>query len=181
MTNAVKQEFLKQYQHVHEAFVRYCASRAYGLLEVEDLVQETILITLEGFEKIKDKTRLLSYMIGIANNLAKRYGRRRKFKAHWEEEVIEQMEAQLKDAALAVDIHYLHQAIQQLTADQRDAILLFYISGLSIKEIAELQYASESAVKTRLSRGRTELKRLLADEEHPVPLSKRLAIYASLF
>ncbi|MEN0050290.1 MAG: RNA polymerase sigma factor [Bacteroidota bacterium] len=181
MTNIAKQEFLAQYQQVHEAFVRYCASRAYGLLEVEDLVQETILATLEGFEKIKDQSRLLAYMIGIANNLTKRYSRRRKFKANWEEETIEKMEAQLKDAALAVDIHYLHQAIQQLGADQRDAILLFHISGLSVKEVAELQQVSEGAVKTRLSRGRTELKRLLADETHPIPLSKRLAIYASLF
>ena len=180
MNATIKSTFLKEYQALHEPFVRYCASRSYGLLETEDLVQESILIALENFEKIKNADRLLAYLIGIANNLTKRYSRRQKFSGHWQEEQVAKLESKLGDAELSLDIHYLHQAIQQLPAAQREAVLLFHISGLSIKELADLQQSSESAVKTRLSRARATLKKILVDEDHHVPLSKRLAIYASV-
>lgn len=76
MTGDIHQEFLTLYTPLHDRFTRYCSSNAYGLMETEDLVQETILCTLQQFERIHDKNKLLWYMIGVANNIVKNQLRR---------------------------------------------------------------------------------------------------------
>jgi len=55
----------------------------------------------------------------------------------------------------------LYHALSLLKGDQREAILLFYFSGLQIKEIADVLGVSESNVKVLLFRGRESLKKLL--------------------
>ena len=45
---------------------------------------------------------------------------------------------------------------------ERTAILLFYLEGYSIKEIAEIIDSSQDAVKQQLSRGRAHLKDMLS-------------------
>lgn len=180
MENKNHQLFLQQYEAIHPAFVRYCRSRAFGITETEDLVQESILIALQQFDQIRQQDHLLGYLIGVVNNIIRKKKRRLKFKGNWEDKVMEQLQSKLPDPALAPDIHFLLKAIEQLSEKQKEAILLFEISGLSIKEVAVIQQSSEGATKTRLSRARQELKTLLADEQSSVPLSKRLAIYASI-
>ncbi len=178
------EEFLQWYQPIHASFARYCSSRAYGWMEGEDLVQEAVLATLEAFYRIEKKEKLLSFMIGVVNNILKNRFRRAKFRAEWKEEVLEKMESRIGDPELALDIHYLHKCIDQLPENQKEALLLFEISGFSIKELALIQNTSPGAVKTRLSRARKTLQEMLNEgsiSSKKMPLSKRLAIYASLF
>ena len=51
----------------------------------------------------------------------------------------------------------LHKALSYLPELQREALILFEITGYSIKEIMEIQKSGSSAVKQRLARGRKEL------------------------
>ena len=180
MNNNPHEAFLQWYQPVHEQFVRYCSSRAFALMETEDLVQESILQTLQAFYRIEDKQNLLGFMIGVANNLVRQQKRRLKFKGQWDESTLEKLEARTNDPEVALDIHYLLKALQQLPEKQRESLVLFEISGFKVREISEIQQCSEGAVKTRLSRARHQLKELLQEDGRPMPLSKRLAIYASI-
>ncbi|MEM1321516.1 MAG: RNA polymerase sigma factor [Bacteroidota bacterium] len=174
------QEFLDWYQPLHEQFVRYCSSRSYGVIETEDLVQEVILAALEGFAKVRDKERLLGYMIGVANNMIRNKKRRLKFRGDWDQQAFEKLESQQLDPEVALDIHYLLKAIEQLPEKQKEALLLFEVSGFSIREISQIQGASEAAIKTRLSRCRKKLKTLLAEDQRPMSMAQRLAIFSSL-
>lgn len=182
MATQTHQEFLDWYQPIHEAFTRYCSSRAYAWMETEDLVQEAILATLRNYARIRDKEKLLGYMIGITNNILKNQWRKKQREANWDEKALARMESQIGNPELAMDIHDLHKAIQALSETQKTAILLFEISGFSIKEIAAIQETSEGAVKTRLSRARANLKKMLHAEEgaSKKSLSKQLAAYASI-
>lgn len=181
MQNSVQSDFLKWYQPIHEPFARYCSSRAYGLIESEDLVQEAVLAALEGFTRLKQKEKLLSFMIGVVNNILRNKNRRKKFQADWDEKVLHKLESQAPSPEIALDIHYLLKALEQLPAKQKEAILLFEVSGFSMLEISEIQQSSLPATKTRISRGRQALKKLLSEDGGKLPLSKRLAIYASFF
>jgi len=174
------QAFLHLYEPVHDQFVRYCSSQAYGILETQDLVQEAVLITLGAFDRIQNQQKLLSFMIGVVNNIVKNKRRRRKFQAEWDETVLAKLESQLQDPDVALDIQYLLKALQELPEKQREAIMLFEISGFSIREISDIQASSVSATKTRLSRARKQLRTLLSEESGRLPISKRLAIYASI-
>ncbi len=176
----MKSEFLKQYQPFHEPFTRYCSSRTFGWMETEDLVQEAVLAALENYEKLENKEKLPAYLLGIANNLVKNKKRRLKFRGNWDNVMIAKLESQTQSPELATDICFLQKAIEQLPEKQREALILFEISGFSIREISQIQQSTEGATKTRLSRARQGLKYLLSESGKPVSLSKRLAIYASL-
>lgn len=64
-----------------------------------------------------------------------------------------------------IEIQHLYQQLDKLDPDTRDCIILFEISGFSIKEIMTIQNAGESAVKQRLSRGRKQLMELMTSLE----------------
>ena len=62
------------------------------------------------------------------------------------------------------EVYLLHRALALLPEAQREALILFEISGFSIKEVAGLQAVSISAVKQRLKRGRKKLTEILPFE-----------------
>ena len=55
----------------------------------------------------------------------------------------------------------LYHAIDKLNAAQREVIMLFYFSGLQIKDMAMVMGKSDSNVKVLLYRGREKLKELM--------------------
>jgi len=61
----------------------------------------------------------------------------------------------------AIDYKIIVEAIKRLSPAKQEAIILFEISGFSIQEIADIQSTNINTVKTRLARGREELKELL--------------------
>jgi RNA polymerase sigma-70 factor (ECF subfamily) len=58
----------------------------------------------------------------------------------------------------------LETALATLPANQRRAVVLFYLAGLPVAEIAELCRVREGAVRTWLYRARLTLARHLTDE-----------------
>ena len=60
------------------------------------------------------------------------------------------------------------QSVLGLPVKYREAIILYYYEDLSIKEIAEMLFTAESTIKSRLQRGRAELKTSLQDTEWEV-------------
>ncbi len=77
---------------------------------------------------------------------------------------------QVADTNTASDKNFEYQdlyvALSALPPQERTVLLLFYIQGYSVKEIASITDASDDAVKMRLSRGREHLrnKMTLANE-----------------
>lgn len=165
--NDINRDFLTRYAGIHERFARYCRSHAWGLLDPEDLVQETVLIALQRYESIKDREKLLGWMICVANNLVRDLMRRQKFSAVYDEKMLRRMESRTGSPDTAMDMHYLHKAINQLGAQEKEALLMFEVSGFSMQEIADLQNCRVEAVKTRVSRARQRVRKLLDDEGVP--------------
>jgi RNA polymerase sigma-70 factor (ECF subfamily) len=141
---------------------------AYGVIDTEDLVQETIVLVLEKWNAIQKKDSLLPFMIGVASHLVKDHRRRisRMARMENEKEALRKLETKGLTPEHAFDIHLLYQAMEKLSAKEKEALILFEISGFSIKEISDIQSDGESAIKSRLSRSRQKLKLIL--EETPV-------------
>lgn len=168
-------EFLELYEPIHERFVKYCNSHAYGWIEAEDLVHETILVTLQRFSSIRDKKKLLFFMMAVAGNIMKVTSRKNKFRSPYDEDAFKQLEAKISDPETALDVHYLYQALNRLHAKEKEAVLLFEVSGLSVREIGEVQHSNEGAVKTRLSRARQKLREMLSDEPAQVKTASEVS------
>ncbi len=182
MTAATNQnEFLDWYRPLHNRFLRYCDSRCIGLDSAEDLVQDAILSALESWDKLSDKNKLLAYMIGIVNNQLRNRLRSKAVHQRYLENRQRQLSIRLDNqAALVLDLEYLLKAMDELPEAQREAILLKAASGFSIQEIAKIQNSTPGAVKTRISRARQQLKRLIDEDGQPLTLAQRLRIYSSI-
>lgn len=164
MKDTKQNEFLALYEPIHDRFERFCRARVYGDLDFRDVINESLLIAFSKFDNLTSPQSFLSFLFGIAvrvigNQLQKKKTER----FNGNEQYIEQKD-HVSSPAEQADVHFLFQALAELVDEQREAIILFELSGFSIKEIAAVQNASEAAVKQRLKRGREKLTELLTYE-----------------
>ena len=158
-----KKEFMNLFEPIHARFERFCKARVYGEMDFRDLMQESVSVAFEKFDTLKDKKAFLHFLFGISirilANSNRKMSEERMSTEHLNTQQIENYsEKQLEKEDL-------YKALQLLPDLQREALILFEISGFSIKEIAELQEAGESAVKQRLLRGRQQLTQLLTEPQ----------------
>jgi RNA polymerase sigma-70 factor (ECF subfamily) len=68
----------------------------------------------------------------------------------------------------------IQAGIAELPADQRTAVVLSDIQGMSYQEIAGIMGCSLGTVKSRLSRGRAKLRDYLLQQQELLPSRYRL-------
>lgn len=160
--NKTKQEqFLELYEPIHDRFERFCRARVYGNMDFRDLINETLLLAFEKFETLRSKEAFLSFLFSISVRILSNHQQKKKESQFLKEDNIHKIKDLNTNPLEDADVYYLHQALTQLSDDQRECIILFEISGFSIREIAEIQQSGESAVKQRLKRGREKLTEIL--------------------
>lgn len=159
-----QQAFLQLYEPIHDRFERFCRARVYGDMDFRDLINDTLLVAFEKFETLRSEQAFLSFLCGISIRLIGNHHKKKKTsRFQTSDAVLDILDVNANPQASA-DVHYLHRALAQLPEEQRECIILFEIVGFSIKEIVEIQGASESAVKQRLKRGREKLTEILTFE-----------------
>ena len=135
----------------------------YGEMEYTDLMNETLLVAFEKLDSLKSDRSFLSYLFSIAVRLLA--NSHRKMRPERMQSVEKEQSIPGSDSTEhSMEVHLLHRALAELNNDQREALILFEISGFSIREVAGIQDASESAVKQRLKRGRERLAEILSFE-----------------
>lgn len=156
-----QKEFLNYYSPIHKKLTDYCRAVTGNIHDAEDLMNDTIAAVFENYEKIRNKNVFKSYVFGVASRLNKRRYRGKQFRVDISLFQHEQLPDNELNAELKTDFIIISENIQKLPDQMRDALLLFYVSDLSIEEIGIIQNCSSSAVKQRLKRGRDKLLSLL--------------------
>ena len=162
-TEEQRAAFMQAYQGCHERFARYCSALAHGRMDAEDLMQDVLLSAFHHFDRIEKPEELLHYLLRAAKNRTISAWRVRRRNADVEERQLARLEASGVSAEVRMDVQLLYGALDRLPADQREALVLFEVTGLPMAEIAVVQGSTEGAVKTRVSRARSALRELLAD------------------
>jgi RNA polymerase sigma factor (sigma-70 family) len=164
-----KQErFLQLYEPIHDRFERFCRAKLYGrtsVMEYSDLINDSLIIAFEKLDTLKSEKAFLSFLFGIAIRVLSNHTKKKKEKRLTFDGQGLGVPDMNDQTTLSAELHFLYEALNQLNEEQRESIILFEISGFSIKEIAELHQSSESAVKQRLKRGREQLLLILDDNE----------------
>ncbi|MFI5263595.1 MAG: RNA polymerase sigma factor [Candidatus Kapaibacterium sp.] len=157
-----QQRFLMLLEPVRPGLARYCRAISSDRETARDLVSETILIAYEHFASMNsDGKSFSSYLFTTATRLHKRWRWRGKRKVAYDAiraaEIIDTNPAPDSGA----DIELLYAALRRLPEAQREAVVMFEISGLTLEEIRQIQGGSLSGVKSRIARGREKLAKSL--------------------
>jgi RNA polymerase sigma factor (sigma-70 family) len=161
-----KIEFLTLYEPVHKQLSRFCRTISGNIEDGEDLLQDTVLNSLIGFSKIKDKSLFKSYLFSVACNLNNMKRRRLKFKAEFNETEINKIIDSGQNPEYLTDFKIIYEKMLSLPARTAETLILYHISDLSVEEIQKIQSGSLSGVKLRLKRGREKLLSQLNTHEH---------------
>lgn len=147
-----------RYQGEFAAYAKYMTGSED---EAADVVQESLVRAFRSLRRCRDRARFKNWLFRIVSNQCKTHLRRRRRRAEVLSETEQEVVA-LDDTAAHVEAEELrrrvHMALQYLPEDQREALVLRYVDGLGVQEIAELVGAGVSAVKMRLLRAREALR-----------------------
>ncbi len=186
----VEEQFLERLKRgeaaAFERLVKERSGDVYALLyrltedseEARDLTQETFLRAFQSISRFRGEADLKTWIYRIAINQARnrwRWWRRRRRDGHISLDAPSgQSEQPLSDRLAARDeanpeqetlAHeretVLRSALNSLGRSYREAVILRDVEGFSYEEIAATLEISIGTVKSRLSRGRLELKQKL--------------------
>lgn len=147
--------------------------------EAEDLTQETFLRALRGIGKFRGEAGLKTWLFRIAINQSRNrfrwWKRRRREKtvsldapaSDGRTPLSETFSGNLRtpeeDVLQREQIDRLQKALGDLPAIFREAVVLCDIEGFSYEEIADILRIKIGTVKSRIARGRVELRKKLDD------------------
>src|SRR6185503_8369629 len=145
--------------------------------EARDLTQETFLRAYQGIQRFRGDADLKTWIYRIAINQARnrwRWWRRRR------RDVTVSLDAPVGNSEQTIGAtlknvdavspeqevlarereHQLREALQSLRSSYREAVILRDVEGFSYDEIAATLQINIGTVKSRLSRGRLELRHM---------------------
>ena len=137
--------------------------------DAQDVVQDAYLRALKYFGGFRgaDGSDGRAWLLAIVRNAAFTWRRRRRPEAsaaEFDEELHSEAVADVHpEAALlgAAERESLHQALDRLSPEFREVIVLRELQGLSYKEIGDVTGVPVGTVMSRLSRARQRLQRAL--------------------
>lgn len=142
------------FQKYKDDVYRLAVSYTKGRQDAEDVCQNVFLKLLRqpNIEPGKEKSWLLQVTANECRSL---------LRSHWWRMTVP-MEENL--SVSGPETSHVYEAVMQLRPKYRVVIYLHYYEGFSTGEIAGLLKISQSAVTTRLSRARRELRELIEED-----------------
>jgi RNA polymerase sigma-70 factor, ECF subfamily len=176
------------WQQVHNGLRAFIAKRVSEETEIDDILQEVFLRIHRGLDGLKDPRRIVSWVYQITRHAIidhyRASGRRLEMPAGLgaDMELIRTMAATPVIAEFKDSGEYrselagcLRPMIDQLNKEYREALMLVELEGLTQQAAAQRIGISLSGMKSRVQRGRRQLKRKL-DECCLIQLDQRHAI-----
>ncbi|QJU57798.1 sigma-70 family RNA polymerase sigma factor [Sphingomonas sp. AP4-R1] len=131
--------------------------RTAGQDMAEDLAQEVWIRALRGIPRLRDGAKLRAWLFGIAHHVAidrlrHRYAETAMLAA------VADVPAAEPDADAETRSLLLNAELARLPLVEREALTLFYLEGLSLAELADVQAVPIGTAKSRLFRARQMLR-----------------------
>ncbi len=161
-----------------EELVRRYEKRVYAVAlrssgspeDAADIVQEVFLRAWRSIESFRGDSGFSTWLFRITMNMCVDFARHKHSQPQTQSIVDEEEnERQVPDTALTPEEHLenrelgreLAAALDEISEEHRRIVLLRDVSGMSYTEIADVLEISEGTVKSRLSRARIALRKVL--------------------
>jgi RNA polymerase sigma-70 factor, ECF subfamily len=140
----------------------FAMSLSGSLDRADDLVQETLLRALANIDSFTPGTNLPAWLFTILRNQFRTEYRKRRRE-------VEDAEGRFGSTLMTypeqygrIELREFRQALDELTTDQREALILVGASGFSYEQAAEICGCAVGTVKSRVNRARIKLAQLLS-------------------
>lgn len=168
----MKQEELENFIYTYgKDLYSFCCHVTRSRQEADDLYQDTFLKMYEMGEKVVVRTNPKSFLMSVALNLYRNHKRKLSVRQRIigvsvavdeAADSVADEERGTEDLVVAKEECLLvREMVRKLPDKYRIPILLYYMEGVSIAEIAALLQMSENTVKTRMRRAKKILKERL--------------------
>lgn len=155
-----REQFIKHVEGTQKAFRRFLVALCGGDSQLaDDIAQEAYIkayLSCDSFSS-PDKFNAWIFRIGYTTFLSHKRSQR-SFSDY--SEVVQISSDDTPDNSFQYE--GLYRALSTLSEKERTSVLLYYMEGYSVKEIADIIDASQAVVKQHLSRGRNHLRILLS-------------------
>lgn len=154
--------FAELYQRNVTRVYRYHIAHCGNVKDAEDLTSQTFMAALEGIRSFRASGSFAAWLMGIASRKRLMYFRRigSRPEVPLEEAVHYPSQDQSTDQLTMqrLQLEEVSRALQQISADRAEAIVLSYFASLSNSEISQVMKKSEAAIKMLISRGLQDLR-----------------------
>lgn len=156
-----REQFISQVEGTQKAFRRFLVALCCGDGSLaDDIAQESYIKAYLSCHSLDNPDKFGSWIFKIGYTTFLNHKRSERPFSDVEQAFQIQAACSSDDSFRYQDLYI---ALNQLPPRERTSVLLFYMEGYSIKEIAEIEDTSQDAVKQHLSRGRNHLRALLSN------------------
>ena len=152
------EEFKRCAQEYMDVVFRVAFSCLRSQTDAEDVTQEVLLRLYETDYVFESRAHIKNWLVKVTYNECRKFWRRL-WRRH---ENIEDYAEQL--AFEETDCQDLFTAVMKLDRAKRIVVVLYYLEGYQIQEIAGILKIPPGTVGTRLARARKELRKYLEEE-----------------
>jgi RNA polymerase sigma-70 factor, ECF subfamily len=144
-----------------QSLLRFALKTVRDRHRAEDLVQETLLSAWRHYHQFEPGTNCRAWLFRILINARNReFGKRRDLA-----EVISIDDVQVREPETISASAEIKSALDRLSSEHREILMLGVVEGFSIKELASILAVPVGTVMSRLSRARARLRELLSPAE----------------
>lgn len=137
--------------------------------EADDLVQECLVRAIRNQHSFRRDTNLRAWLFTILHNLYVDLVRKRATVNNLASTHDLPSQKSLEPNQMqSLDLVRLNWALSQLQEEQKSALLLVALEGMSYKETADITGVAVGTVKSRVSRARNALRDLMSSKGSPV-------------
>jgi RNA polymerase sigma-70 factor, ECF subfamily len=160
--NERRQVFNDLYMQYERRVYAYCLYVIGDKDQANDVFQEVFVKVFKSLHTVQELDKASHWLFRIARNEcinAMKFNQRSDRRSV---RIDGDTPAYVRENAIDADeMEHLHWAINQLSEDHREALLLAEFEGFSMKEISDLTGASIANVKVRIHRAKQRLHKLL--------------------
>lgn len=131
----------------------------------DDLVQDAVVRALTAAHQFQPGTNFKAWMFTILRNLFYNEGRKSRMKTDTLDEMNESQHAMGPTQESGLEFDDFRRAFWRLTEEQREVLILVGASGVSYEEAAVICGCAIGTIKSRVSRARSQLTRILSGTE----------------
>jgi len=160
--------FAKLYDACVERVSRYIYFRVSEESDMEDLVAQVFLKAWENLDRYKmGNSPFIAWLYTIARNLVIDHYRTKKDTLPLEEVLTIPSDAEMPDeqAQTRFDLEAMRDALQVLSKDQQQVLILKYIAGLPNESIAKVMNKQEGTIRGLQMRGLQTLAKYMREKD----------------